>query len=407
LRDFIFAQHPRFIDGIFQRSLIFTANRYSDQFSDVYYQQLLNQQEEIRAAIYDMTSELINEIPNKTEREIIVELQRIFARLKDNHSIFLDFQELKLEEAYPLRFKLLGDELYLVASSEEFSAFLGYRLISVNNVAIEDIATKYLRYGNIENIYATKPGVEMFISSPIMLEVLKVADSDENTFTLLSKDGNEVDLTPQVLQNEEEEFVFIRDRQLLLRNQNADKVKWFVLLEDEEILYIRFNQFHREEGISLRREVANFLETNENNISAAIIDARYNPGGFQQYTMSVFYHLNNNIPADRIFYFMNESSTSGSTLAAGFMYMRGATIIGRPSGQGITFFVGGIPDLELNYSELRFTVSSGVRSTWEHGYHADDNIIRPHVLINYTLDDWVNARDLSLEYVINLLKYNN
>jgi hypothetical protein len=62
-------------------------------------------------------------------------------------------------------------------------------------------------------------------------------------------------------------------------------------------------------------------------------------------------------------------------------------------------------DIQLNYSGYRVLVSTGPWIIEEYRTEPADRVFRPHVLIDYTIDDWVYNRDPMFEYVLGLLCY--
>jgi len=199
---------------------------------------------------------------------------------------------------------------------------------------------------------------------------------------------------------------------------------------------------------------------------AVIIDARYNPGGDNAYLMELFEFLAQNTAPGMLFHFIDEGSMSASLLGAAHLKSLGAVLIGQPLGQHTVFYgfhssshadsglffsdldfiegmdldeyiqigvntdeypysavieltvrellemvadgdsgtPGASPYLTLHHSGLHIAVPNVALSVPNlFGLELDFYALRPDILMEYTIQDWINNRDPLLAYVIGLL----
>jgi len=205
----------------------------------------------------------------------------------------------------------------------------------------------------------------------------------------------------------------------------------------------------------------------ENTPAAVIIDARHNPGGDNAYLAELFEFLAHHTDPGRLFHFIDEGAMSASLLGAAHLKSLGAVLLGQPTGQNTEFYgfhtvtvsdgdiyftISDLPEdmgpddyieigmgmdeypyfevitmtigelhemiertnaeaegmsytLELPYSGLLVSVPNMSLSA-SHIFELELELytLRPHVLIAYTIQDWINNRDPLLTYVIELLR---
>jgi len=160
-----------------------------------------------------------------------------------------------------------------------------------------------------------------------------------------------------------------------------------------------------------------------NEIEAIIVDVRYNVGGDSGVFTQLFNLIRETVPAERIYYFINGGSLSASTTTAFAMRAWGATIVGEPMGQNTIFHgvfyreddedePGALVILENSQitaeipNLLSFVESDILNIEFDYNvfFELSPNFefytFRPDVLIEHTIDDWINNRDPLLEFVI-------
>ena len=160
------------------------------------------------------------------------------------------------------------------------------------------------------------------------------------------------------------------------------------------------------------------------NVNAAIVDVRNNDGGDPNHFFGLFRYLAENTDSDMLFHFANGSSRSASLVTTMFMHYLGAVFVGQPPAQNTVFhgMVWGhddfpAPDIVLEYSGMYISISNlpaHIESEEVGFVHTANSLerfvemtpdfefyaFRPHVLIEHTIQHWINNTDPLLEYVI-------
>jgi len=376
---------------------------------------LINERDEnleIREAFDSSIDALLLDIRGLTDFEIKVEMQRSVALLRDNHFFFTGFAGYTANmriARYPLMFGYFGDGFYLYRAHADFADALNIRLVAVNGVPIQDVFDEFSRFWSVENIYDAKYQFATLLNAAIILQAIGISDGKQVTYTF---DGG-VEITATETHNWERMITTLRwltsaplvdaraDGELPLFHQNLRQNLWHEFVPEYGILYICIRGWVADVQGVFARAVRNTFD--ENDVTAVIIDARSNPGGDANQFIDLFSHFARNLPEDRLFYFVNEGSNSGSLGAAYFLENIGAVIIGQPLAQNSDFYWFGssASRLLLNYSRLEITPPPTFWSAHQvHGRQPDDGIFRPHIIIGYTIDDWINNRDPFFDYVL-------
>lgn len=377
---------------------------------------------------------LLENVPYLTLFEIMAELQRITALLGDNHFGFgtavplirtpdaITFMLQLRENRYPLKFRWFYDGFYLYRAVEREDVIPGLnnKLVAINGIPLENIFSDFIRFMSVENIYDERSSFARYLNSPGILYALGVWEREQTVYTLMSNDGKliHVTMTESVVPRNTNEYWHLvfhepltdnrNDGELPLFLQNSHLANWYTFIEEYGILYIRINLYFPWDDLDFIPHVAELAGEKGESINAVIIDARNNPGGDEQPYHILFNAVAEAVSPGNLFYFMNEGSLSASLLSGGYLYELGAVIVGHPSGQLIDFYA---------FSGHGFDFNLSLRNTWaniaipnrfltirNHGVAAVDMIFRPHVLIEYTVDVWINNRDPYLEFVLNLLR---
>ena len=412
-RNIVFRWHPKFADN--------TLNT-------------LPRNIEMGIAFDERIDQLLENVPNLTKFEILAELQRALTILENN---FLQFGARSLllrgaEETsflhqltlyrYLLEFGWFYDGFYLfrAAQSGYAALVLNHRLVAINDTPIENIFTEFQNFWSLDNIYNARSSFAHFLNSPGILYALGVLDGQQTTYTFLGDNQERISISvsesfpnrpPSTL------FPFPIDWRLTLDEpladnrvageiplflQNQHQNSWYTFIEDYGLLYIRVN-IHGFPNTEFISNIIDLLGDVGEDLRATIIDSRTNPGTDGD-IFNFFDILVEATPPGKLFYFINEGSLAASISGGGaLLYELGATIIGQPSGQSIDFYAGAMPFFLPN-SNFSLPLPVGVFTTRNLGFVSEDLIFRPHVLIEYTIDDWMNNHDPYLEYVLNLLR---
>lgn len=388
----------------------------------------------MRAAFDASLSALADSVDTLTDFEVSLGIQRALALLEDSHLAFdgqghgVSFANSLRQDRYPLTFQWLSDGFYLLHVHRDFSDALNHKLFAVNGIGVEALFAEIGSFWGVENIYNARTVFAFFLSKPGILYAIGAAEGRDVTFTFVGTDGEWFDITLT-----ESDIFFVEDWWLDNRLLSEDMVyermtgampfmyrdphinHWYEYMEAYGILYIRIRAYFpfgdsEVDFIQTFEAVETLLATNH--VNAVVIDARGNGGGDSRLYIPHFEMIAAHTPTGRLFYFMDEGSFSASLVAAAELYRLGAVFVGKPSGQLTEFYsystVTGVPRDQrfwttLRYSGYTLAVPNTFHTLRDVGIAPYDLILRPHVLIDSTIDDWINNRDPLLDYVISLV----
>ncbi|WP_126798402.1 S41 family peptidase [Aliidiomarina soli] len=131
---------------------------------------------------------LKTELDTLSEIQIETRLMGITSALGDGHSNY--FMMSGPHRHFPLRFKYFGDELRIIAATEDYEHLLGSELVSINNVPTAGLYEQLKHHlSGVDNQFSEKTSFEFHLTLAKLLAGLGiVADGEEAEF--VTKRGN-------------------------------------------------------------------------------------------------------------------------------------------------------------------------------------------------------------------------
>ena len=371
---------------------------------------------------------LAGDVPGLTDFEAKMEMQRALVVFEDAHMVFgaggagdAGFITALQYNRYPLAFQWMYDGFYLLQAHRDFAEALNLRLTAVGGMNVEKAFALFKGFWPTENIYnARDTFTSSFLMLPDVLNALGVISGQDTVFSFAASEGETVDIHVTA------DYIFIDEfwwrgdwvnsgdiicarvpGDLPLTFRYPEISNWYVLLEDYHLLYIRIHSFWSHDP-DFARTFNRTTETIRNyNIQRVVIDARGNGGGNHNPYVPRFQSIANNLPeGGGLYYLIDLGTFSAAALGAGEMYSLGATLIGSPAGQLTEFYAfrtaPGLRDFRtrLSYSGYNFGPPNIFHTLSDFGINPPDLILRPHVHIEPTIDDWVNNHDPVMAYIL-------
>jgi len=141
---------------------------------------------------------LIYEIPNLSDFEIAMGIQRAISNLRDNHFRAIPIEVLMADLHLPLEFRHFGGSdggFYLTGTVEAFAHALNHRIVSINGIPMDDVLDKFTGIMGTENIYDARQQLQNFLFSDFMLHTLGIRENGITTFVLENAYGNTTEIT--------------------------------------------------------------------------------------------------------------------------------------------------------------------------------------------------------------------
>jgi len=364
-------------------------------------------------------------VPELTDLEIKVEMQRALALFRDGHTLFdakgngRDFINTLRYNRYPLLFQWIYDGFYLLHTHRDFAEAINLQLVAVDGMEIERIFAIFDDFWSTENIYHARDIFTRFLMRPDMMNTLGVIDGRDAVFSFANPDGGTVDITVTADYVFFDEAVWSRDwihgenilhgraaGALPLTHHYPEVNNWYAVLVEYNLLYIRIHGFWPFDWDFAQTFDDVEATIRDNHIQRVVIDARGNGGGNLEPYSPHFHTIAEIVPAGGLFYLLDFGTFSAAAVAAAELYSLGAILMGSPSGQNTDFYANAFDTGDapywttLRYSGYTFAVPNRFHTLADFGINPPDLILRPHVHIEPTIDDWVNSHDPVLAYIL-------
>lgn len=384
--------------------------------------------EELRTQFIQEIRELITQIPELSDTGIIYELQRIVALLNDGHSyVNLNDTEFFQFVVEPL----ISDgnvNFYIVRLPAQYEHLLYSKLISINDVPLDEIVTRLSHYISAENEYwesykTTSIECNGLIMKKAALQAIDIMDEEDDTaiFTLLDSNGISHELELEAVEAPEEYFateLIAKEHTKVWeysysqfkvsahwKEQSKEKVSdyWLEYLSDCNILYLRLYDIPSKKKSSFDdfiKQVNEQLEAIDGTRNV-MIDFRDNGGGNYELIEPLLKTL---ATADQMYILINESCFSACVASVYELKTSGTevTVLGAPAGQSPNFF-GSTRTYELKSHNVSFTIPY---IYWEMAPDYQHDALMPDVLIYPFYDDYLFGIDTVLESAFDLAGQN-
>ena len=375
---------------------------------------------EISAEDFDQALEvLLHDVPDLTDKEIIVRLAALVALIDDGHtrlSIPRQHPEIGLEFGHtattapeykalafrqlPVAFEKFEDGVFVVAASTEHAELIGLEVTAVDGMPIGDaLATvQAITFAENSQLEALM-GVDR-LTLPEALVALGISESAESV-TLDLGNGSSSTLNP--LSSSPYEWVTSFDNgSSPLRLENPDEKFWAKHIADGNFVYMQMDEI-TDGDKPLAEFVTTTLRMAEEKNAKLVIDIRNNFGGSgglnKTLVMSLVQSKELN-QYDRTFVLTGRRTFSAAQMLVNELeqYTR-VSLVGEPTGSRPDHF-GDPKKVRLEHSGLTLRVS---RLHWSsYGAFDDRDASNPDFPAAWISSDYFSGRDPALQLAISL-----
>jgi len=237
-------------------------------------------------------------IPTLSQEQIIVELQRIVAMIRDGHTRIQDFPfGPKIGfHSYPIYLYQYKDGLFVQAADRAYKDAVGARVIKIGKdstqQAIDALSPLVCRDG--DNEMSIKAIAPIFLVTPEILHALGIIDDVENAPFVVERNGEQktIYLKPspdQLIANhgptwrKPPNWIDARDSATAptpLSLKDPQNYFWFEYLSDSRTVYFQYNAVSDKPNESLAdfsRRLFDFVDGHP--VDRLVMDVRFNGGG--------------------------------------------------------------------------------------------------------------------------------
>ena len=365
---------------------------------------------ELKASFENEINLLLPRIYELSDTEVIYELSRIIANLRDSNSV-IDVPESRI---FPLVFEAFyeddGVSLYTIAARAGEDRLMFSRLEAINGIPTDEVLARLSPLVSSESEYYTLRSLTgIFINALITrrdtLAAVGVIGRDDITaeFTMSFEDGSSETVEFTALDEDGlDEIKGTRAEKTLfsagaLMFQNYGEYCWHTYVPEDNMVYVRITYCYDESGMwsEVMRDIKEAPEPPK-----VVFDLRLNYGG--RYPMSGFDGFLAslaNTDTDGVYILIDGSvrSVSAATAAAIKQKIDGSLILGIPGG-GSPNATGSISRYTMPRTGCGFYMSSSMHTNLkEYGTEP----IMPDIAVYPTVEDYKDGIDTILEYVKN------
>ena len=414
--------HSEERDHNWEEDILYFAGTYLDNYSllthfpsrveyidDVEYEDYLYDPE-MRETFIEEINALIPRIPELSDTEILYELQRIVALLRDAHaSLIIDngtyfpicFEPFYEEDqwVYRVSFILDGNDDAVMCT-----------LSGINGIPVDEVIRRikpYLSYENeqwvahlISGYY--HPGS---ISEAELLRVCDIIGPDDTdaTYNLITETGEKVDVTLRSFNIDQIPHLEMSGMPHLFVYPYIYRyyeIAYFYEMHPEDnMVYVRVNELSIISDytfLDMGNEIIADVR-DAGGVEKIIIDLRRNPGGYKFLGYPEFIRALERIEIEEIYVLVDQGTFSCAILMADHIkyYFPEAIIIGTPAGQPPNFY-GGV------WSEDRIMPNCQVECRLPSAYHNifpdyQYDALMPDLIVYPTFSDYMAGIDTILE----------
>lgn len=368
----------------------------------------------LRDAFIAEVNALLAEIPELTDDQIVYALMRISALLGDAHtSVYYEDGEL-----FPFVVEQMEQNgelgLYVTRIPAENTELIYSRLVSVNNIPVEEVMARLMPYISTENEYWASNRITSIFNSTLIADktalqavgVMGLAE-DSAVFGFQISDGRIVNLKLSALDLTSGEYwkdpyvnCTPNAMGFLSYSQYGDTSYFYKYLEIYDTMYIRLYDCSSDAEYrlgDLLEEVDQQLRV-IGPVDKIVVDVRNNPGGYLGFVDGLIKFLGAADTED-IYILIDNGSCSAATIFPhrARAKLDNVTIVGSHSAQRPNFFAGAT-SLKLRQHDVYFTISM---SYFEGDPDFTGEALEPDVLVYQSLEDYMMRIDTVLQTVLD------
>ncbi len=322
------------------------------------------------------------------------ELMKIFSKIKDSHTRVKGIGEILSETKYPIRFKYLDNQYYISAIDSKNKEYIGLRVLSLNNLPIQDVISKMTKAITHENEIVLSNSIEQWMYEPDFLKYLGIVD---NSLVLdIQTEETVIRLEPRKLS--EEELYNPREENIQKSETlNPKGIYWTKYLQEFSTYYLQYNEC---EDIT-EEEIGEIIkEIEEKDTKYVVVDLRNNIGGssliLDPLTKFLYENQEKYIP---VAFLSNLTYSAAIINALNILDCKNSISIGTKTAGSPTKF-GETTTVTLPNTGIDIVIST--KYFEEKGYDFGEPLV-PKIQTEQTIEQYLNAIDVDWEEFLNTL----
>lgn len=367
-----------------------------------------------------MVAGLDRRIPELSDAQVVVELMRIAALLRDGHGGVDGSSVLGNDRLYPVRLYPFQDGIHIVSAAPEYAAHVGARLEGIGGLGAQQALDQVMQILSGENEYTRLNYAPLLLMQPRLLQALGIAERDDRVrFAVTSADGRrrsfEVRAVPVPAGRawyRRGEGVPVAGSRTARQDapgrgplcwRDRDQNWWFEYLPEPRLLWMQFNAVAHAEGESLEQFCARMFDfADHHDVDKFVIDLRWNGGGNLELLNPLLHGIIRREDTlgrpGHFFAVIGRATFSAAHVCAVQLETHTNVIfVGEPSGATPNHF-GDVVEARLPHSGLPVYIS---KWAWQPALPWDlRSWIAPQIPAPMTFADYRSNRDPALEAIL-------
>jgi hypothetical protein len=360
--------------------------------------------------------ELSENLPNKTELEIVLSLQQIIAEMGDDHT-GIDYQPVAQNAGiFPLTLYWFSDGLYVLAALNKYESALGSRITAINAIPIAEVTARLSSLLAKTNEALLKHRIPNMLPSIALLRHFEIIDSDSARFDFVDQSGAGKSLLVDKLDigtlGPNMRFVGFTPDSYPLCWQNQRSLSWSRFLKEDRILYAQYNRCwgkeledkhgskEKAEGLPSFTDFASTIleELKKPETEKFVLDLRFNPGGSSPQGTKFARQVGRIARINRkgrLFVIIGKRTYSSAVInAIDFKKHTEAVLIGEPTSGKPNHF-GEVKKFRLPNSGLSVSYST----KYFKYLHEDADSLMPDIKAETSFKDFASGKDPALDAI--------
>lgn len=371
---------------------------------------------------------LKNDVKKISDQDIVLRIAQIVSSIQDAHTAIdpvdlltpIEEEKMDIDDRieFPIKCEYFEDGLRVIQCSKEYKEILGYKLLSINGIEIEEVMKRLYSLTFHDNEQHAKERAKTYMQLYEFLNFLEIVHSEEAEYVFEDENNNKVSLNIKAEKFKDINYTDIEHKEFKTdkKPEGESDFYWFTHFEEDKILYFQYNRILSSTGVGSAYKGAEkypdyfeFLnrlldKINDTEFDKLVIDLRKNPGGSMPLvntSVELLKHRTDLRNEDIVLITGKATGSASVQLAFSLQNSLGAIVIGEETGGNVNFFTTEQELIVLPNSKLSIAHPSYARNNSKN----HEGGVKPDIEIIQTYEDYLNGVDTCYEYVRNIDKF--
>jgi tetratricopeptide (TPR) repeat protein len=356
-------------------------------------------------------------IPNLARHQVIVELGRIVAMVKDGHTGIQNFPfDPKINfRSYPLTLYLYKDGLFVQSADPKYANIVGGRVVKIGNATAEQALAAVRDLIFHDNEMGIKGGAPFALVTPEALHTVGIISDMENAPYVIERGGQQITVNLQPFMRpapvglgtnffKPPGWVDARDKAAApvpLYLKDPENTYWFEYLPDTKTIYVQYNGVQNKADESIADFAKRlFAFVDKNPVESFVLDMRRNGGGNNFLNRPLLLGIIKSKIDERGKFFTiigRRTFSAAQNLINELEKYTNTIFVGEPTGENVNFY-GDSTAIQLPNSGIVVRTST----LWWQNMDPRDRRqwTGPHIAAELTSEDYRNNIDPAMQAIM-------